>query len=137
MSLKSAFSLAFGALVLASLMPGCSSDPLDAAEDVDDIPLSRKLNALKRGEAESLCAKRFVLFGGEGGSIQCEGEDRYNKLGTMESCVAELKATKCEYTVKDYRSCGEPKAGQGVCGFISPLNCVKFVTDCKLKAKSR
>lgn len=110
---------------------------MDAAEDVDDIPMSRKLNELKKGDAQALCAKRFVLFGGEGGSIQCEGKERKNKLGTFDKCVEELAAANCEYTVREYRLCGEPKAGQGLCDFRSPTSCVNLFSDCRLNAKSR
>lgn len=128
---RCAFSL------LLALGSGCASDPLDAAEDVDNIPLSRKLGELKRGEAESLCAKRFVLFGGEGGSIQCDGVARKNRLGTFDACVKELKEAKCGYTVRDYRLCGEPAAGQGLCDFKAKFSCVEFSEQCGLKAKSR
>lgn len=118
-------------------LSGCSGDPLDAAEDVNDIPMDRKLSELKKGDAQSLCAKRFVLFGGEGGSIQCEGKERKNKLGRFDDCVKELDEAKCEYTVREYRLCGEPKAGERLCDFKSAFECVNLFSECGLKARSR
>lgn len=127
-----AFTRRLSLLALIGLW-GCGGDPLDAAEDVDDIPQDRILSELKKGEAESLCAKQFVLFGGEGGSIQCEGEKKENDLGTFDACVSKLKATKCDHTVKEYRACKEPPKGGSVCNFISPKGCGDLVYDCKLK----
>lgn len=127
-----ASSRRFSLLALIGLW-GCGGDPLDAAEDVDDIPGDRILSELKKGEAESLCAKQFVLFGGEGGSIQCEGEKKENKLGSLDGCISKLKATKCDRTVKEYRACKEPAKGGSVCDFISPKGCADLVYDCKLR----
>lgn len=123
-------------LLFLVVLPACSGDPLDAAEDVDDIPLSRKLSELRSGDAEALCAKRFVVFGGDKG-LQCDGVIRKHKLGTFDSCVAELDKADCAYTVGHYRACGEPKAGESACDFSSAVDCVNLNHDCKLKAKSR
>lgn len=120
----------------ALLLPACSGDPLDAAEDVDDIPLSRRLSDLRSGDAEALCAKRIVVFGGDKG-LQCDGEIRKHKIGTLESCTQELEKADCGYTVGHYRTCGEPKAGESACDFSSTIDCVNLNTDCKLKARSR
>lgn len=124
------------AALLLCAAPGCSGDPLDAAEDVDDIPLSRKLSELRSGDAEALCAKRFVVFGGDKG-LQCDGVVRKHKLGTFDSCTQELDEADCGYTVRQYRACGEPKAGESACDFESTMECVNLFHDCKLKARSR
>lgn len=127
----------FGALLLALVsVPACSGDPLDAAQDVDEVPLSRPLKDLRSGDAEALCAKRFVVFGGDKG-LQCDGVVRKHKLGTFESCVAELEKAECDYTVGHYRACGEPKAGESACNFSMTMDCVNLNHDCKLKARSR
>lgn len=123
-------------LCLALFVPACSGDPLDAAEDVDDVPLSRKLSDLRSGDAEALCAKRIVVFGGDKG-LQCEGEIRKHKIGTFDSCVKELNEADCEYTVAYYRGCAEPKAGESACDFFSGQECVNMNQDCDLKAQSR
>lgn len=134
---RNKFLKPFGALLFLSLcLPACSGDPLDAAEEVDDIPLDRKLSDLRSGDAQALCAKRFVVFGGDKG-LQCDGVIRKHKLGTMDSCVQELDKADCPYTVGHYRSCGEPKAGQSPCDFASTIDCVNLNVDCKLKARSR
>lgn len=135
--LNDTFLKKFGALLcLVLIIPACSGDPLDAADEVDDIPLSRKLSDLRSGDAEALCAKRIVVFGGDKG-LQCDGEIRKHKIGTLDSCMKELNDADCEYTVGHYRSCGEPKAGQSACNFQSTNDCVNLNYDCKLKARSR
>lgn len=135
--LRNNFNKTIGALFgLALWVPACSGDPLDAAGEVDDIPLSRPLSDLKAGDAQALCANRILTFGGDRG-IQCDGEVRKHKIGTLESCTKELDDAECPYTVGQYRECGEPKAGQSPCDFASPLSCSTLEFDCKLKARSR